>query len=53
MLTSRSKSVSTPAFPRPVSRGPTFVNNSPIRPAVMKRHSGGEAEDGVPGIRRW
>lgn len=52
-LTIRSKSVSTPAFPRPVSRGPTFVNNSPIRPTAKKRLSGGEAEDGVPGIRRW
>ena len=52
-LMGRSKSISTPAFPRPVSRGPTFVNNSPVRPAVKKRHSGGEAEDGVPGIRRW
>jgi hypothetical protein len=52
-LMGRSKSISTPAFPRPVSRGPTFVNNSPVRPAVKKRHSGGEVEDGVPGIKRW
>jgi hypothetical protein len=49
----RSKSTSTPAFPRPASRGPTFVNNSPMKPA--KRYSGGEGErDDIPGIRpRW
>jgi len=51
----RPKSTSTPAFARPPSRGPTFVNNTPFKTAaaVKKRHSGGEAEDKIPGIRRW
>jgi hypothetical protein len=49
---SRPKSTSTPAI-RPPSRGPTFVNNTPYRPVVKKRHSGGDGEDKIPGIRRW
>jgi len=50
----RPKSTSTPAFARPISRGPTFVNNTPYRPVVKKRHSGGDAEEErIPGIRRW
>jgi hypothetical protein len=50
----RSKSVSTPAFAQPASRGPTFVNNSPIKFGGRKRHSGGsEGDDGIPGVRKW
>lgn len=52
-VVNRSKSISTPAFPRPVSRGPTFVNNSPVKAVGRKRHSGGDEGDKIPGIRRF
>ena len=53
LLMYRSKSTSTPGLPRPVSRGPTFVNNSPIKAVSRKRHSGGDEGEGIPGIRRF
>lgn len=54
LMRCRSKSVSTPAFARPASRGPTFVNNSPVKFGGRKRHSGGdEGDDGIPGVRKW
>ena len=41
-LSFRTTSSSTPAFARPVSRGPTFVNNSPVKVPNRKRRSGGD-----------
>jgi hypothetical protein len=48
------RSSSTPAFVRPASRGPTFVNNSPVKVMNRKRHSGGDdSGETIPGVRRW
>jgi len=50
----RSKSTSTPALPRPPSRGPTYVSQSPVKPG-RKRRSGGETSEvgDKPGTRKW
>ena len=49
-----SKSTSTPALVRPPSRGPTYVNQSPIKPARKRRSAGESSDAGAKSTtRKW